>query len=195
MVAHNKLIPAGFPTSGWTAALILGVVVLGANGSSSTSATLTAALASSSSAKMIVVNAFDINPSGVAIIPAPGTKQGVVSEGDELIVNDQLTVTSEKKGGGYPIIGYASGTCTFTRVAPDGQAKGSPYNSDLQDCVVTAVLPKGSITGQGVVIGKPGVDQPATLAVTSGTGSYEGAGGIVKVKFGKEFDTFTFLLQ
>ena len=145
--------------------------------------------------KTIVVNAFDINPSGAAIIPAPGTKQGVVSEGDELIVNDQLTVTSEKNGGGYPIIGYASGTCTFTRVAPDGQGKGSPYNSDLQDCVVTAVLPKGSITGQGVVIGKPGVDQPATLAVTSGTGSYEGAGGIVKVKFGKEFDTFTVLLQ
>ncbi len=56
---------------------------------------------------------------------------------------------------------------------------------------MTAVLPKGSITGQGVVIGKPGgQDQPATLAVTSGTGSYEGAGGIVKVKFGKEFDTF-----
>jgi hypothetical protein len=193
MVAHNKLIPTGFASSGWTAALILGVVALGANGSSSTAATLTSALASSSS-ETIAVNAFDINASGAAIIPAPGTKQGVVSEGDELIVNDQLTVTSEKKGG-YPIIGYASGTCTFTRVAPDGQGKSSPYNSDLQDCVVTAVLPKGSITGQGVVTGKPGADQPATLAVTSGTGSYEGAGGIVKVKFGREFDTFTFLLQ
>ena len=99
MVAHNKLIPAGFPSSGWTPALILGVVALGANGSSSTAATLTSALASSSS-KTIVVNRLDVNPSGAAIIPAPGTKQGVVSEGDELIVNDQLTVTTKRTAAG-----------------------------------------------------------------------------------------------
>ena len=57
------------------------------------------------------------------------------------------------------------------------------------------MLPKGSLTVQGVITLKAGADQPSTLAVTSGTGSYEGAGGIVDATFGKQFATYTILLD
>ena len=147
--------------------------------------------------------AFDINPSADELIAAPGTTPGVVSEGDQSIINDQLTSThlaGHAASAGYPIIGYDSGTCTFTRVAPDGQPSSSPFNNTLENCVATAVLPNGSITAQGVITTDSGTPQPATLAVTGGTGSFEGARGIVKVTFGaqfegRQFEQFTITLQ
>ena len=71
-----------------------------------------------------VVYAFAISPSWVGLIPAPGTTPGKVSEGDESIINDQLTsdhLSGHGASSGYPVIGYDSGTCIYTRVSPDGQ--------------------------------------------------------------------------
>jgi hypothetical protein len=141
-----------------------------------------------------MVNGFSIGSSWGSLIPAAGTKPGVVSEGDESIINQQLTPT-RKTGGGYPIIGFASGECTFTRVTPDGQRKGSPFDRVVEDCVATAVLPMGSLTAQGVITTKAGEPLATTMGLTSGTGKYEGARGIVEVTFGKHFDTYTFQFQ
>jgi hypothetical protein len=141
-----------------------------------------------------VVYAFGIGPSADSLIPAPGTRPGVVSEGDEAIINDQLTSTQAVRGG-YPIIGYDSGTCTFTRVSPDGQGKGSRFNRVFENCTATAALPHGDITVEGVISSQSGQLQPATLAVTGGTGDYDGAHGSVRVTFGSQFETFTIALQ
>ena len=78
--------------------------------------------ASAPSAKTIVVNGFDINSGDNDLVPAPGTKFRCLPEGDQSIVNQQLTANKESKNGkneGYPIVGYASGVCTFTRISPD----------------------------------------------------------------------------
>jgi hypothetical protein len=66
-----------------------------------------------------------------SLIVVPGTTPNALSQGDEQIVNDQLTATHAGKGG-YPIIGHDAGTCTFSRIfnAREG----------LANCVVTAVL-------------------------------------------------------
>jgi hypothetical protein len=192
----NKWTARGIWARGGSVAILTGAVVF-ATSASSPAVPVAAALASTS-AKTIVVNGFDINAGDNDLVPAPGTKGGVIAEGDQSIVNEQLTATNESKNGkneGYPIIGYASGVCTFTRVAPDGQGKGSPFNSVLENCIVTAVLPRGSLTIQGVITMKAGADQPSTLAVTSGTGSYDGARGIVDATFGKEFATYTIVLD
>ena len=85
--------------------------------------------------------------------------------------------------------------CTFTRVSPDGQGKGSPFNGVLENCIATAVLPKCSLTIQGVIMIKAGADEPATLAVTSGTGIDDGARGIVDAIYGKQFATYTIVLE
>jgi hypothetical protein len=193
----NKATARGLWARGGSVALLTGAVVFATN-ASSPAVPVAVALASAPSAKTIVVNGFDINSGDNDLVPAPGTKSGVVSEGDQSIVNEQLTLSKETKNGkdeGYPIIGYASGVCTVTRVAPDGQSKGSPFDSVLDNCDVTAVLPKGSLTIQGVIAMKAGADQPSTLAVTGGTGGYDGVRGIVDVTFGKEFARYTIVLN
>jgi hypothetical protein len=192
-----------FRHAGWVGALAGGVALVAACGSSSTSVASTPPLASTTSLSTTVVYAFSINPSADALIPAPGTTPGVVSEGDESIINDQLTSTHLAGHGassGYPIIGYDSGTCTFTRVAPDGQTGGSPFNSTLESCAATAVLPNGTVTAQGIITTKSGVPQPATLSVTGGTGAFASAHGVVKVTFGSHFEgqqyeTFSIVMQ
>jgi hypothetical protein len=187
----------GVSARGGSVAILIGAIVFATN-ASSPAVPVAAALTSKSSAKTIVVNGFDINSGDNDLVPASGTTSGVITEGDQSIVNEQLTATKESKNGkneGYPIIGYASGLCTFTRTSPDGQAKGSPFNDILENCVVTAVLPRGSLTIQGVITIKGGAEQPSTLAVTSGTGSYNGAWGIVDATSGKQFSTYTIVLD
>jgi Allene oxide cyclase barrel like domain len=142
----------------------------------------------------IAVNAFGIGAKADDLIPARGTTPGVVSVGDVSILNDQLTST-HKQNGGYPIIGYDSGTCTYTRVAPDGQGAGSPFNHTYELCTATAVMAKGSITAEGVVEISSGVPKPATLAISGGTGAYWGETGTVKLSFGRDFNTYTFNLR
>jgi hypothetical protein len=150
-----------------------------------------------------VVYAFAISPSSVGLIPAPGTTPGTVSEGDESIINDQLTsdhLSGHGASSGYPIIGYDSGTCIYTRVSPDGQSGGSPFNNTLEHCAATAVLSNGSIAAQGIITTESGTPQPATLVITGGTGRFVGVHGTIMVTFGahyqgQEFETFTITLQ
>jgi len=189
---------------GWLVALAGGAALLGACGAAtSSSRPATPASATLTAARTTTVYAFDINPSSDELIPAPGTTPGVISEGDEAIINDQLTSTHLAGHGpsaGYPIIGYDSGTCTFTRVSPDGQPSHSAFDTTLESCVATAFLPNGSITAQGIITIRSGTPQPATLAVTGGTGSFNGANGTVRVRFGAQYQgqpykTFTITVQ
>ena len=135
--------------------------------------------------------AFDINNStnDPGFVAAPGTSPGVFAQGDELIINDQVTVT-RKSGTGYPIVGYDSGVCTLTRL-PEKFAEQT-----LGNCVVTAVWSKrGSLTFQGVVRFRHQQPQSAVLAVTGGTGSYDGATGVLDVSFTANHKILTIKLR
>jgi hypothetical protein len=134
--------------------------------------------------RVITVYAF---PIGGPFIAVPGTNPKVLSQGDEILVNDQLTVTRQRKSG-YPIIGYDSGTCTFTRIL-------SPREG-LADCVATAVLHGGSLTAQGVVeISSTGTPRPSDLAITGGTGAYAGARGTLHQRNSTNHAIYTITLQ
>jgi hypothetical protein len=134
--------------------------------------------------------AFDINngTSDPGFIPVPGTNPGTFSQGDELIVNDQITLT-HKRGTGYPIVGFDSGACTLTRV-PEKFAEQT-----LGNCLVTVVWKYGSLTVQGAVRFKRQEPQSAVLAITGGTGRYDGATGVVDVAFTKNYKILTFKLK
>ncbi len=134
--------------------------------------------------------AFDIN-NGTAdpgLIPVAGSNPAKFAQGDELILNDQVT-TTHWKGGGYPIIGFDSGACTMTRI-PEKNAEQT-----IANCVVSVTLPGGSLTVQGAVHFRSGQPEPATLAVTGGTGKYDGKTGEVQVSFTKSHKILTFRLK
>jgi len=134
--------------------------------------------------------AFDIN-SGAAdpgFIPAPGTNPKVFAQGDELIINDQLTTTRQVNGG-YPIVGHDAGVCTLTRI-PEQHA-----DQTLANCVVTAVWNNGSLTVQGVVRFKSQQPESAEFAITGGTGRFDGAAGTLGVSFTKNFKILTIKLK
>ena len=141
-------------------------------------------------AKTLRDYAFDINngTTDPGFIPAPGTNHKVFSQGDELIINDQLTVTHRAKDG-YPIVGYDSGVCTLTRI-PEKYAEQT-----LANCVVTAGWKDGSLTVQGVVHFKSQQPESAVLAVTGGTGRFDGATGTVTVSFTKNFKILSLTLK
>ena len=134
--------------------------------------------------------AFDINNGGAdpGFIPVAGSNPKVFAQGDELVINDQLT-TTHWVGKGYPIVGHDAGVCTLTRI-PEPNAEQT-----LANCVVTAVVKGGSLTVQGVVPFTAQQPQPAVLAVTGGTGNYSGAAGTVSVSFTKNFKIFAFNLK
>src|SRR6266851_7577534 len=134
--------------------------------------------------------AFDINngTTDPGFIPAPGTNPKVFAQGDELIINDQLT-TTHQVGGGYPIVGHDAGVCTLTRI-PEQHA-----DQTLANCVVTAVWNNGSLTVQGVVGFKSRQPEPAVFAVTGGTGRFDGAAGTLGVSFTKKFKILTIKLK
>ncbi len=134
--------------------------------------------------------AFDIN-NGAAdpgFIPAPGTNPKAFAQGDELIINDQLTSTHQVNGG-YPIVGHDAGVCTLTRI-PEQHA-----DQTLANCVVTAVWHNGSLTVQGVVGFRSKQPESAVFAVTGGTGRFEGAAGTLGVSFTKKFKILTIRLK
>jgi hypothetical protein len=141
----------------------------------------------------LTVHAFDINADADDLIPAPGTTPGTVSPGDEVVINDQLTSTHEKNGS-YAIVGYDSGTCVYTRTAPDGQSAGSPFNLIIESCLATAQLPHGTLSATGMVTTQAGEPMPATFTIIGGTGRYEDASGTMTLTFGKDFNTYTFAL-
>jgi hypothetical protein len=139
--------------------------------------------------------AFDINngTTDPGFIPAPGTNPKAFAQGDELIINDQLTTTHQVNGG-YPIVGHDAGVCTLTRI-PQHQTPQKHANQTLADCVVTAVSATGSLTVQGVVAFKSQQPQPAVFAVTGGTGRFDGAAGTLGVSFTKNFKILTIKLK
>ena len=141
-------------------------------------------------ARTLTVFAFDINNGGPdpGFIPVPGTSPNRFAQGDELIVNDQLTLP-KLVGKGFPIIGHDSGVCTLTRL-PERDARQT-YAS----CVVTAVVRGGSLTVQGILSFHGQQPLPATLAVTGGTGRYTGAAGTVHVGFARDHKILTFRLR
>jgi hypothetical protein len=121
-------------------------------------------------------------------IPAPGTNPKRPSPGDEIVINSHLTLPFADDGK-YKIIGHLSGTCTLTRV---GRKFGA-----LANCLVTAVLPNGSITTEGQLSFDRhfGRTDTAHLAITGGTGGFRSAGGAVQVAFGKKFNVLTFTIR
>jgi len=141
-------------------------------------------------ARTLTVFAFDINNGGPdpGFIPVPGTSRSSFAQGDELIINDQLTLT-KLAGKGFPIIGHDSGVCTLTRLPERGARQ--TYAS----CVVTAVVRGGSLTVQGILSFRGQQPRPATLAVTGGTGLYAGAAGTVHVGFARDHKILTFRLR
>lgn len=144
----------------------------------------------SSDAAMLTYYAFDINNAATdpGFIPVPGTNNKSFAQGDELIINDQLT-TTRKVNGGYPIVGHDAGVCTLTRLA-------EPHaDQTLANCFVTAVWRNGSLTIQGIAAFRSQRPEPAVLAVTGGTGSFKGAAGTVSVSFTKEFKILTIRLK
>ena len=60
-------------------------------------------------ARTLTVFAFDINNGGPdpGFIPVPGTSPNSFAQGDELIINDQLTLP-KVVGKGFPIVGHDS---------------------------------------------------------------------------------------
>ncbi len=170
------------------------ITIIAAGAALAASGTIGVAVASqanpASAARTLRYYAFDINngTSDPGFIPVAGTNPGSFAQGDELIINDQLTVT-RKRGSGYPIVGFDSGVCTLTRV-PEKYAEQT-----LGNCVVTAVWKDGSLTIQGVVRFKGQEPQSAVLAVTGGTGSFDGATGVVDVAFTKNHKILTFKLK
>ena len=118
----------------------------------------------------------------------PGTNPKVFAQGDELIINDQLT-TTHKVNGGYPIVGYDAGVCTLTRI-PEQNAEQT-----LANCVVTAVWKTGALTVQGVVQFKSQQPRAAVLAITGGTGRFAGATGTLRVAFTKDYKILTIRLK
>jgi hypothetical protein len=139
--------------------------------------------------------AFDINhgTTDPGFVPVPGTNPKVFAQGDELIINDQLTTTHQVNGG-YPIVGHDAGVCTLTRI-PQQQVPQKHANQTLASCVVTAVWNNGSLTVQGVVAFKSHQPESAEFAVTGGTGRFDGAAGTLGVSFTKNFKILTIKLK
>jgi hypothetical protein len=140
--------------------------------------------------KTLTYYAFDISNSTTdpGFIPVPGTNPEVFAQGDELIINDQLTTTHQVNGG-YPIVGHDAGVCTLTRI-PQKHA-----DQTLANCVVTAVWNKASLTVQGTVACKSRQPEPAVFAVTGGTGRFDGVAGTLGVTFTKNFKILTIKLK
>ena len=85
------------------------------------------------------------------------------SLGDQFIFHDVLRQGGER-------VGHDGGVCTTTSVRA-GQAQ----------CLVTAWLPEGQITVQGLITEQGEFPQRFVFAITGGTGVYEGASGEVHV--------------
>jgi hypothetical protein len=145
---------------------------------------------SAPSPRTLTYYAFDINngTTDPGFIPAPGTDPKVFSQGDELIINDQLTTTHQVNGG-YPIVGHDAGVCTLTRI-PERNA-----DQTLANCTVTAVWNNGSLTVQGTVPFKSHQPESAEFAITGGTGRFDGAAGTLGVSFTKNFKILTIKLK
>jgi len=86
------------------------------------------------------------------------------SLGDELVFSERLSRHGRS-------VGVSGVVCTATQVEP-------PYDDLMFHCVGTLKLKRGQITLQGLIEVQGEDDSgPFTVAITGGTGRYEGAGG------------------
>jgi len=171
----------------WLIGGVVGVALLGSAGL----VTARAAAAPVNSGRHFTYYAFDINGTAQdpGFIPVAGTNPARLSQGDEKIINDQIT-TTHKTGGGYPIVGYDAGVCTLTRI-PEPNAEET-----YAQCDATLVVASGSLTVQGTVsFNSQGQPQPTVLAVTGGTGDFTGAIGTLRVSFLTSHKVLTFALR
>jgi hypothetical protein len=134
--------------------------------------------------KVFTVFAFGQDP----LIPAAGTNPKALAPGDEVVVNEHLTLPFAEEGK-FKIVGHDTGTCTFTRVGHKGGA--------LANCVVTAVLPHGTITTEGQIRFARHTGRLVTshLAITGGTGTFRDASGALEVTPHKHFNALTFTVR
>jgi Allene oxide cyclase barrel like domain len=88
---------------------------------------------------------------------------------------------------GFPLIGRRR------RVHPD-QVPEQHVHQTLANCAVTIVLAPGRLTVQGTLSFQAKQPEPAVLAVTGGTGRFDGAAGSVAVSF-KDFKILTIKLK
>jgi hypothetical protein len=163
-------------------------VALTAGGAASIAAATPATAAAA--AGTVRYYAFDINngTSDPGLVPVAGSSPSAFAQGDELILNDQVT-TTHWAGHGYPIVGFDSGACTVSRI-PEKNARQT-----IANCVVSVAVTGGSLTVQGAVHFKSGQPEPATLAVTGGTGAFYGKTGEVRVTFTKTHKILAFTLS
>jgi hypothetical protein len=104
----------------------------------------------------------------------------------EFGVGDRFVFTEDLFEGGVKV-GEDGGECTVVRFVEETQ-------SVTVQCVVTASLPKGQLTVQGLVTFVGEDDAPFVLPVTGGSGAYKTARGEVKVEPGENEDRLTFSL-
>jgi hypothetical protein len=110
-----------------------------------------------------------------AFIDADGSGETAPTVGDQFVFSDNLF---DHKGGTK--VGTDGVSCTFVHVAP----AATPTEGTLQ-CVATVSLAGGQITIQGIFttpLAENELPPPFELAVTGGTGEYEGAEGHVTVE-------------
>jgi hypothetical protein len=91
------------------------------------------------------------------------------SLGDELVFSERLSRHGRD-------VGTSGVVCVATQVTP-------PYDVTDFHCVGTLRLRRGQITLQGLIEVQGETDMgPFTVAITGGTGAYEGAGGTAVVR-------------
>jgi hypothetical protein len=104
-------------------------------------------------------------------------------------VGDRFTFADDLFRDGEPY-GSLGGECTFVRIEPDPLPEGQEPESVTVNCVVSAQLPDGQVTVQGLVTTTPETaGEPFTLAITGGTGPYLSTGGEVEVTETSETDS------
>jgi hypothetical protein len=110
------------------------------------------------------------DPRGTLWVFEKETETGSIDLGDEgFSIGDEGAVwTADLKRDGA-VVGHDSGTCFVTSVEiPAAQ------------CLITAAFDHGQITFQGV---NDLTQFSNTAVITGGTGAYEGAEGIVRIRF------------
>ena len=104
-------------------------------------------------------------------------------------VGDRFTFADDLMRDGAPY-GSLGGECTFMRIEPDPLPEGEAPQSTTVNCVVSAQLPDGQITVQGLVtFTEETAGDPFVLAITGGTGPYAEAQGEVQVTEVSETDS------
>jgi hypothetical protein len=110
------------------------------------------------------------DPRGTLRVVEKETESGSVDFGDEgFSLGDEGAVWTANLKKDGAVVGHDSGTCFITSVEiPAAQ------------CLITAAFDHGQITFQGV---NDLTQSSNTAAITGGTGAYDGAEGIVRIRF------------